>query len=456
MSALQLIAILMTLSAFAGYFNQRFLKLPTTIGMLAFSSLISFLFIVLAHFKIVRVDHLANVVSAINFEEFVLHGVLSILLFAGALHVNAQELKNQKYAIFGFATFGVLVAAVVTGYLLYVASSILGIDIPYIYCLIFGAIIVPTDPVSVLGILNTSMKNKALKAKIIGESLFNDGTGIVLFLVFIGIAFMADGNTHVLASPDAIPEGGIQIGQILTHLFKEIAGGVVLGLGLTFVTIYVIKSINNYQVEITITLALAFGSYALAEAMHVSAPIATVVAGLYMGNRGKNSMSDDTRVHLQQFWNLLDDITNSILFILIGLELVIITTTTSILILCVVGIFAVLVGRYLSLMATGFFLLPRGFNLRTTPLIMTWAGLRGGISIALAISLPVFPYKETILTITYAVVLFSVIVQGLTLRRTIIFFEKWEKRKGFAIVKDKTVNTEKTLTTKTHSDSTTK
>ncbi len=424
MSILQIMALTVTLTAIAGYINARFIKLPPTIGLLVFSTIVSIGLVVLSQLNLLDITHIASFMNAIDFEEFVLHGILSVLLFAGALHVDIHKLRAQKWGISMFATVGVVLATVFTGSILYYLAVILhsyeliNFTIPFIYCLLFGALISPTDPVAVLSILDKATKNEALKAKIAGESLFNDGTGIVVFLLLMGLAFNGGGNGDFSFT-------SLDYGDIGFSFIKEIFGGIILGLVLAVIAMYAIKSIDIFEVEILITISLALGSYALAEYLHVSAPIAAVVAGLFMGNKGMSiAMSDKTKEHIVTFWTLMDEILNSVLFFLIGLELVLISVSGQDIFLGILTIFAVLIGRYLSLVASGVFLIPTGFNVKRTPILMTWAGLRGGISIALALSLPNFEFKELILGLTYMVVVFSIVIQGLTLSHVVKFFEK--------------------------------
>lgn len=416
MSILQVLALMTTLTAGAGYINARYIKLPTTIGLLVFSIFLSLSVVSLSKLNLLDISHIASFISAIDFEEFVLHGILSVLLFAGALHVDIQKLRQQKWGITLFATVGVVLSTFITGFALFYLAKFIGYQLPLIYCLLFGALISPTDPVAVLSILEKATKNEALKAKIAGESLFNDGTGIVVFLLLMGLAFSGNGDFSFAT---------LDYGSIAFSLVKEIFGGIILGLITAVAAMYLIKSINTFEVEILITISLALGSYALAEYVHVSAPIASVVAGLFMGNKGMSiAMNEKTKEHVETFWTLMDEILNSVLFFLIGLELVLFTIHLQDLVLGAFAVVIVLVARYLSLVISGVFLIKTGFNIKRTPILMTWAGLRGGISIALALSLPSFEHKELLIGLTYMVVVFSIVVQGLTLSRVVKIFEK--------------------------------
>lgn len=405
MGFLQIIAIIFAITALGGYVNNKIIKLPSSIGMLLFSTILSVSLLLLQKFGVLSLKGVSEMLSQINFEDFLLHGILSVLLFAGALHVNVSELKNYKYPIFSFSTFGVIFATFITGYLVYLGAHLVSIDLTFMQSLLFGALIASTDAVSVLGILNKGSASAGFKAKITGESLFNDGTSVVLFLTILALAFPAQGV-----------EAHVDLWHISTHLVKEMVGGILLGLGCAWLTNQILTTIDAYDVEITITIMLAVGTYALGEAIGVSAPIASVVAGLYIGNRTrKHAMSEKTREHVDTFWSLLDEILNSVLFVLMGLVLVLVDFDNHLWLMGVIAILAMLVGRYLSLVGTGVFLIPTGFDIKKTPVLMTWGGLRGGISIALALSIPHFEHKQTLLAMTYMAVVFSVVVQGTTL-----------------------------------------
>jgi CPA1 family monovalent cation:H+ antiporter len=404
MGVLQIIAIIFLITALGGYINNKFLKLPSSIGVLLFSTILSVVLLLLQQFKILTFTGLPTLVYKINFEDLLLHGVLCVFLFAGALHVNISELKDYKYPIFSFATFGVIFATFITGYLVYLASHLVGINLTILQSLLFGSLIASTDAVSVLGILEDGVISPGFKAKLTGESLFNDGTSIVIFLTILNLAF-PNGETIEF-----------NIIHIVAHIIKEIIGAIILGTVLAWLTNKILTTIDAYDVEITITIALAVGAYALAETIGVSAPIAAVVAGLYIGNKTRNQvMSEKTREHVDSFWGLLDEVLNSVLFVLMGFILVLVRFDNNLLLLGLIAILAMLIGRYLSLLATGIFLIPIGFDIKIMPILMTWGGIRGGISIALALSIPEFEHKQTILAMTYMAVMFSVIVQGTTL-----------------------------------------
>jgi CPA1 family monovalent cation:H+ antiporter len=406
MSLFEIIAILLTLAALFSYINCRTIKLPTTIGVMLIALLFSLGLIFLGKFFPEIRRWATELLSRVDFDETLLHGMLSFLLFAGALHVNINDLTNQYRVITGLATFGVLTSTFMVGTLIWMLfNPILGIGVPALYCYLFGALISPTDPIAVLGIMKTSGAPQSLKTKIAGESLFNDGIGVVVFLVLLNIVT----NGHE-----------IDPGHIVLLFIQEAVGGALFGFGAGYLVYYMLKQIDNYQVEVLITLALVSGGYALAETLHFSAPIAIVVAGLLIGNRGRQfAMSDTTREHLDKFWELVDEVLNAVLFVLIGLEVMVISFSYSILVSGAVAILIVLVSRFISVSVPILILKKfRSFSPNVIK-ILTWGGLRGGISVALALSLPTGEHRQLILAITYCVVVFSILVQGLTIGKVV-------------------------------------
>jgi CPA1 family monovalent cation:H+ antiporter len=406
MSLFEIIAILLTLAALFSYINCRTIKLPTTIGVMLIALLFSLGLIFLGKFFPEIRRWATELLNRVDFDETLLHGMLSFLLFAGALHVNINDLTNQYRVITGLATFGVLTSTFMVGTLTWMLfNPILGIDVPALYCYLFGALISPTDPIAVLGIMKTSGAPPSLKTKIAGESLFNDGIGVVVFLVLLNI--VTSGHE-------------IDPGHIVLLFIQEAVGGALFGFGAGYLVYYMLKQIDNYQVEVLITLALVSGGYALAEALHFSAPIAIVVAGLLIGNRGRQfAMSDRTREHLDKFWELVDEVLNAVLFVLIGLEVMVISFSFSILVSGAVAILIVLASRFISVSVP--ILILKNFRSFSPNVIkiLTWGGLRGGISVALALSLPTGEHRQLILAITYCVVVFSILVQGLTIGKVV-------------------------------------
>ena len=404
MEVLDLAALLLTLAAIFSYINFRFLKLPTTIGIMLIAMLISISLVVLGHCGFESIQNKATVVlEGIDFNKALMHGMLSFLLFSGALHVNLEDLDQHKWIISILATFGVVMSTFIVGSIAWMVFLLIGLKLPFIYCLLFGSLIAPTDPIAVIGILKKAGVPKSLETKITGESLFNDGVAVVVFLVIMGIV---TGGHDVTA------------GHIMLLFVKEAIGGVLFGLAIGWLAYRMLKSVDNYQVEVLLTLALVMGGYAFAHAIHVSGPIAMVVAGIFIGNRGRLfAMSENTREHLDSFWELMDEILNAVLFLLIGLEILVLTIKGNYLIAGLIMIPVVLLARFISVgIPVTFMRRIRDFSPHAVK-IMTWGGLRGGISVALALSLPNGPEREALLTVTYIIVIFSILVQGLTIER---------------------------------------
>ena len=403
MTVFQTLAILLTFAATGSYVNKRFLHLPTSIGMMFLTLLMSWAAMGGARMGLVNLAPASAFVSHIDFANVFLHGMLSFLLFAGALHIDLGELKKFRGIVAILATVGVVLAVFVTGSLVWTTARELGVAMPYIDAMLFGALIAPTDPVAVLGILKDATISKGLRLKISSESLLNDGVGVVIFLIFLDIA------TH--------PQAGLHIAwdNILSLIAWESVGSVALGLSLGWLAYVLLRGIDDYKTEVLLTLALASGGYCLAEFINVSAPITMVVAGLVIGNHGRSFvMSDKTRKHLDMFWELLDDILNAVLFVLIGLEVMVVPLTMPLLAMGLVAIVTTLAGRFVSVAIPVSLMRIRVRFEKGTIRLMTWGGLRGGISIAMALSLPTSPYKSIILGMTYLTVVFSVLFQGTT------------------------------------------
>ena len=401
MSLFHIIAILLTASAVFSYINYRLLRLPTTIGIMLIALVFSLLLNLLGPLGI-EIEHEVQVMlDSIAFDDTLLHGMLSFLLFAGALHVDLSELSRQRGVIITLATAGVVGATFIIGGLSWYAFGLAGLDIPFIYCLLFGALISPTDPIAVLGILKQSNAPKSLEAKITGESLFNDGMAVVVFLVLLRFA---TGDPETSAA------------DVLVLFSQEAIGGILFGLGTGGITYWMLKSVDNYQVEVLLTLALVTGGYALAEVLHLSAPIAIVCAGLLIGNHGRTlAMSEKTRGHLDTFWELIDEVLNAVLFVLIGLEVLTLVLLREYLLAGLMAIPIVLLARFITV-GIPITVMRRFRNFTPKAIqILTWGGLRGGISVALALSLPASEMRDALVVITYAVVIFSILVQGLTI-----------------------------------------
>jgi len=401
MSIIDTAAALITLAALFSYLNHRFVRLPVTIGVMLIALVFSLLLLGAGLVEPEFTAKAARMLAGIDFDDTVLHGLLSFLLFAGALHVNLDDLAREKWVIGSLATVGLLISAAVVGGASWFLLRLFGIELSFTYCLLFGALISPTDPIAVLGILKSAGAPKTLETKISGESLFNDGVAVVLFLVLVELATGSRQPTF---------------GDVAVLLGQEAVGGVVFGLLIGYVAFRMLRSVDNYQVEILITLALVAGGYSLAQALHVSGPIAIVVAGLMIGNHGRLlAMSETTRHHLDTFWELVDEILNAVLFVLLGLEVLILTFTERYLLAGALMIPLVLLARLVSVaLPVAAMRRFRAFSPGAIR-VLTWGGLRGGISVALALSIAAGPERDVIVAITYAVVVFSIVVQGLTL-----------------------------------------
>lgn len=408
MNFLQITSLLIVLAGVFGAINYLFLKLPSAIGILVVA--------LFASFGLLAIDLLApdfgiadaarHMIIGIDFSDTLLEGMLGLLLFAGALHVKLHDLRAQWVPVALMATVGVGLSTAIVGFGF---SWITGM--PLMIALVFGALISPTDPVAVLGVLREANLQKTLETKIAGESLFNDGVGYVVFLVISGIAFAGMGSHH-----GAVDHGASHLDDAAYLFFQEAAGGAVLGVVLGWLIFRVMRLIDDYSLEVLLTLGLAFGGYELAVALHVSAPIMAVCAGLLIGDIGaKHGMSAQTREYVDSFWKLIDEILNAVLFLLIGFEVFAVAFHGEFLMAGVAAILLSLVARLAAVAVPVFALRPfREFSKGVVP-IMTWGGIKGGISVALALSIPENEWKPLILTATYVVVIFSIIVQGLTI-----------------------------------------
>lgn len=394
-------AIFLSITALLTYVNHRFIGLPTTIGVMVISMLVSITAIFLGFLGFDDlIDYEVSLLDQLNFTEVLLDGMLSMLLFAGALHVNVSDLRRYKLPIGILACVGTLVSTIIIAGALYLLLPLLGFDLSFIWCLLFGALISPTDPIAVMGILRSAGAPKSIETVIAGESLFNDGIGVVVFVLLLGI----------------LSSGDIPTTYSVAHtLAVEAGGGVIFGLTLGGILYYLLKSIDSYQEEVLLTLAGVIGGYALASHWHLSGPLAMVMMGLMVGNHGRNlAMSDKTRHYVDLFWELIDEILNAILFVLIGLEVVMIAYSGNLLAAAVLTILIALLARLIvvGITTTTFnkqLALPSG-----AWKVLTWGGLRGGISVALVLQLPDGAERNVLLTLTYAVVVFSILIQGLS------------------------------------------
>jgi CPA1 family monovalent cation:H+ antiporter len=393
-------AALITLAALFSVLNHRYIRQPVSVAMLLFSLALSLALVALGKLGVEAKWLARDAIGALALDRALLDGMLSFLLFAGALHVDLDELARRRWAIGFLASLGVVVSALAAGAALWGIFGALGLPLALAWCLVFGALISPTDPIAVLAILKSARAERSLAAKMAGESLLNDGFGIVLFVLFLGIA-----------GGEAVSAAGVS-----ALLLREVLGGALFGLAIGYAAYRLLAAVDSYEVEILLTLALVMGGYAAARALHVSGPIAVVVAGVMIGNRGlRHAMAERSRERVGQFWGLIDEIFNAVLFIMVGLELLRLDFQSTYAWAGLLAIPAVLAARFLSVgIATLVPGLRQDFPLRVIA-ILTWGGLRGGISVALALSLPAGAQRDAIITVTYGVVLFSILVQGLTL-----------------------------------------
>lgn len=411
MTIFQTIALILSLAAAGAYFNRRIFRLPTTVGLMVFAQLLSLAAVGLNGMGLIELEHFSQFVSGIDFSNILLHGLLSFLLFAGALRVDFGELKKHKVTVTVLATVSVALSMLITGTLVWLAALGIGLNLPYIYALLFGALIAPTDPVAVLSSLKETSLSKSLRVKIGTESLLNDGLGVVLFLILLAMAI------H--------PQLELGAPEIVLLMLWTGCGSIALGLALGWLACRLIDSIDDYNIEILLTLALAAGSYSLAEFIHVSAPITVVIAGLVIGNQGRIfGMSEKIRTYLNSFWELIDQIVNAVLFALIGIVMIVIPVNELSVTMGLMAIPAMLLGRYASVALPISIMSLRAKFEPGTVTLLTWGGLRGAISIALALSLPSGHEKNLILGMTYIVVVFSILVQGTTFRRVANAFSK--------------------------------
>lgn len=417
MELFQIISAILVLSAAFAYINQRFFKLPSGIALLIAGFLWSLTVQAIGVFSPGFIELVKSSLATLNFSEILLEVMLSFLLFAAALHTDYSKLKAVKGPILTFASLGVLISTFGVGYLLYLILPLLGYEIDLIYCLLFGALITPTDPIAVMGILKKAGVPASVEAKITGESLFNDGFGVVVFVALFEMA--KEGMEHVSTE------------FVLTLLAEEVLGGIGLGIALGWIGFQLMRTIDHYPTEVLLTLALVTGGYTMALLLHFSGPLAMVVAGLFIGNTGnRGSMSDVTADYIHKFWEMMDEALNAILFVLIGLEVLMLNYSWQILTLGIVALVVSVAMRYIALWlpSTVF-----GFRKNFAPYtltIMTWGGLKGGISIALALSLTADMPKDILVGMAYTVVFCSLLFQGLSLEGFVVRLLKRAKKSG--------------------------
>lgn len=396
-----LITIIIVITSIFGYLNHKFVRLPNTIGIMIISLVASLGVVITGVFNPSVLQSITAIIGAIDFHTALMKVMLSFLLFAGAIHIDINKLKKESVSVITFSTIGVLISTFIVGSALYFITGWFGLSIGFIYCLLFGALISPTDPIAVLGILKKANIPASLEMKISGESLFNDGVAVVVFMTIAEI--IAAGIENV------------SIGSVSWLFLKEAGGGLIYGLVLGYIGYWILSTIDNYVVELMVTLSIVMGGYLFADYLHISGPLAMVVAGIVTGNKSREKMSHVTRDYIDKFWQMMDELLNAILFLLIGFEMLVIRFNSTLLWLGCISIVVVLVARLVSVaLPISVLKYSRTFEKNAIP-ILTWGGLRGGISVALALSLPQSSFSEVFVAVTYIIVLFSIIVQGLTI-----------------------------------------
>lgn len=398
----QVITFIICLAAFFSYCNHRFIKWTPTIGIMVLSLVFSLLLVAATHlFPGKFVDMVVGSITALDFHDLLMNGMLSFLLFAGSIQIDAQRLRKEMLPVIMLATVGILISTVLVGYGLYWIFMLFGLKVNLVYCLLFAALISPTDPVAVLAILKRAGLSASLELKIAGESLFNDGVAVVVFLTILGVAMADMDNLSVM--------------DISMLFARQAIGGLVFGYAVGMLSFYALKSVDKYEVEVMITIATVMGGYMLANMLTLSGPLAMVVAGIIIGNKGRAGVSPKSRDYLDKFWELVDEILNAILFLLIGFEMLVVKMDFTLFVISIITIVIVLLSRWVSVALPVMLMKYRLKFERHAIAILTWGGIRGGLSVALALSLPSGNYRDEFVSITYIVVVFSIIVQGLTI-----------------------------------------
>jgi Na+:H+ antiporter len=405
MTLFEISAILITAAAVGSFINDKWLKIPSSIALLLFAMAVGFIGILLKKMGISTTDYVEKFLSGINFEETVFHGMLAFILFAGALQIDIDELKSAKWPIAITTIASTFISTIILGLLFYFLLNQLGFsNVSLLYAMLFGAILSPTDPIAVLAIVKKMNASKHLETTIIGESLFNDCVALVFFLVLIEL-INAKG-------------GGNTIASTIQFLLSEIGGGVLFGLIIGWLAYYMLLHTNNYYIELLITLAVTTGGYALAEDLHFSAPLSMVIAGIVIGNHGRFIVMDGhTHKYVGIFWEMIDEVLNAVLFLLLGLEMMVINASLPVIILATICIFIALFARFVSIAIPLTIMKPFYKAQKGTIAILTWGGLRGALSIAMVLSLQDHMIKQLFLPCVYFVVIFSIAIQGLTFNR---------------------------------------
>ncbi|WP_312207177.1 cation:proton antiporter [Epilithonimonas hominis] len=398
-------SVLIVLASLFAYINYRVLKLPSTIGIMVIAIIVSVILVASGdNFLPKTTNGLIKLVNSLDFTEVLMGAMLNFLLFAGGIHVNIKDLKEQFGPVVIFSTVGVIISTFAVAFGTFYLLPLVGIQMPFIYCLVFGALISPTDPVAVLSILKQANVSKSLETKVAGESLFNDGMAVVVFTVVLQLAIGKDIDLNVE-----------NIGLLL---LREAGGGLLLGVLLGYSASRALRVVDDYIISVLITLSVVMGGYLIAREMHISAPLAMVAAGLFMGNFSESfKMKSETQDYLIKFWELIDEIMNAVLFLFIGFELLLIKDLNEYLLAGGICIMIVLLARWVAIFVpTKFMAFKYRFSPQTVK-VLVWGGIRGGVSIALALSIPVNEYSQIIISITYCVVVFSIVVQGLTIAK---------------------------------------
>ena len=398
----EILTILIVICAVFAYINARFIKLPPAIGIMILSLLSSLAIIIIGRTDSGFSAFAVNMIKVIDFRTLLMQSMLGFLLFAGSVHIDTGMLKKERTQVATLAVFSTLLSTAIVAGLLYLVFYIAGFHIAFIYCLLFGALISPTDPIAVLSVLKTAGIPRSLEMKIAGESLFNDGIGVVIFVTILEVAQTGISKLSGL--------------DIILLFIREAGGGILYGVILGYVGLMLLRRINSYQVEVLITVAIVMGGYQLANMLHISGPLAMVMAGLIIGSKSKGAvMSANSRDYLNKFWELVDEILNALLFMLMGFEMLVIPATEGLALVSVATVFIVLIARWISVAVPMVaFRFRNSFEKRAIT-ILSWGGLKGGLSIAMALSLPQEMYKDQFVAMTYTVVVFSIIVQGLSI-----------------------------------------
>jgi len=398
----EILTITIVLTAVFAYVNHRFIKWPPTIGIMVLSLACSLLLAAFGNSHSLLSGKAIQLASSIDFEDVLMNFMLSFLLFAGAIQIDAGKLKKERWPVLILSTLGILISTTLVGSMTWGLFKLFHLSVPFIYCLLFGALISPTDPIAVLAILKAAKIPSSLELKISGESLFNDGVAVVVFVTLLDAAHSGVSAIDV-----------VTVGKLF---LQEAIGGLLFGAVLGYIGYYALRSIDDYKVEVLVTLAIVVGGYFAASRLHISGPLAMVVAGIITGNKVSDEvLSDTSRDYLEKFWELVDEILNAILFLLIGLEMLIIKINVTILIIGAISIFTVLIARWVAVFFPVLLLRYRLNFEKHAVAILTWGGLRGGLSVALALSLSPAMHRDEFVLITYMIVVFSILVQGLTI-----------------------------------------